>query len=141
LQVFESTQESGILVHENLHVVSQPVFAPLPAPKSQSSPLSVMPLPHTDAGGRQAPFWQTLPPPHPLPFWVGSAATAHWCAMLHEATWHAGAAGQSVAGVTHEKVQSPSQPSPSMRLPSSQVSPGSTSPFGHTGVVHTPILQ
>jgi hypothetical protein len=49
LHVFMSTQSVSML-QEYVQLVSQPVFGPFPAPKSQISPISKTPFPQTAAG-------------------------------------------------------------------------------------------
>src|SRR5262249_49491963 len=131
LQSLASRHESGASVQENVQLVSQPVFGPFPAPKSQASPISVMPLPQTALGALHTPFWQTKPPPHGTPSGVGSARGAHTCWAVHVCTSHAGGAAQSIAGITQENKQVLSHPSPFMMFPSSHCSPGSTTLSPH----------
>ena len=132
-----------MIVHENWQLVVQPVFAPLPVPKSHCSPVSLTPLPHTAVGAVHAPLLQTRFVPHDMPFFAVSATAAHACDVSQTSFWQAGAVGQSVAGVTHSNVQFALQPLPIVPfdVPRSHCSLGSTMPLPHIGCVHVPFLQ
>src|SRR3569833_4330600 len=78
------SSHAAAFAHENLQMsFSQPVFGPLSAPKSQSSPGSTMPLPHTAVGAMHAPSLHTRFAPQLLPFCVASGTAWHTCADVH----------------------------------------------------------
>src|SRR5205807_1707988 len=75
--------ESGAVGQLNLQLVSQPVPGPLAAPKSQSSPGSMTPLPHVAAAGTQAPLRQWPPPAQAVPSASGVPGAQTCVAPLH----------------------------------------------------------
>src|SRR5262245_40556656 len=138
---FLSGQLSGDFVHENLQKLSHPVPGPLPAPKSQSSPISITPFPQTAPAPRQAPFVQVRPTSHSEPSCAGSGASPQVLFAVQTALLHGIGAGQSAAGSTHDGTQPGSHPSPGTMLPSSQASPASTTPLPHEARTQKAFLQ
>jgi hypothetical protein len=143
LHGFMSSHEFGFVVHENLQVGSQPeptVF--MPAPKSQSSPGSTIPLPHIP--DPHTPFEQTMLVPHVVPFALFDPAVHVCIVSLHVPLFtHAFVDAQlrMVSVLTHENLHVLSQPSPFVELPSSHSSGASTIPSPHDPATQLPITQ
>src|SRR5207244_2186286 len=114
---------------------------PLPVPKSQSSPVSRVPLPHTALGATHAPFLHTRLVPQLCPFFVRSALVWQVCVALHAAILQSAGAGQSATGSAHERWQLFSQPAPATWLPSSHSSGAATTPSPHTASLQIPLRQ
>ena len=129
---------------ELARTASQPLFGPLPPPKSQSSPVSTTPLPQTADAEAHAPSLHTSIEPHDV---AVLRRVGHCLADVRrralELLAQPAARRSRSPGSRRRTCTSTVQPSFLVPLspPSSQSSPGSFTPLPHTGTVHWPNLQ
>jgi hypothetical protein len=132
----------GAIAHVNVQSPSHPVPMPFAAPKSQASPLSVIPSPHNALA--QAPPLQTRPSPHAVPSASGVPAAQVCIAALHEPLPLHGSEGvqsRDASPAMQVNVHVASHPSPGAAFASSHSSGAVTKPSPQTAAAHWPRLQ